>query len=73
MLTNAIEAVGLWVFLGLLTVLAIATSPLWIPAAVITGLIRGEASPDILRDLLFYHTAAAMALVMLVLVTWLGS
>lgn len=54
MLTNAIEAVGLWVFLGLLTVLAIATSPLWMPAAVITGYRRGVAGPEILEYREFY-------------------
>lgn len=54
MLTNAIEAVGLWVFLGLLTVLAMATSPLWLPAALITGYRKGIAGPQILEYREFY-------------------
>ena len=70
MLTNAIEAVGLWVFLGLLTVLAIATSPLWLPAALITGYRRGVAGPEILEHREFYLWSMATVAVGTVLL-WL--
>ena len=70
MLTNAIEAVGLWVFLGLLTVLAMATSPLWLPAALITGYRRGIAGPEILEYREFYLWSMATVAVGTVLL-WL--
>ena len=54
MLTDIIDRVGIGVFFGLLAALAIATSPLWMPAAVITGYRRGVAGPQILEYREFY-------------------
>ena len=73
MLTDCIETLGAGIFFGLIAILAIGTSPLWIPAAVITGFLRGEASPEILRDPLFYKIGSAVSLAILALVLWLGS